>query len=221
MRWKESIPNSRAMEILIPPEISSLVLVQEIGLGYLGKLRPRSAREVREMSIAEGKEQEDWNERTMIEEAKVMTRKSTITHRSPIKGTFATSIPPAPKKPAATKAITIPEDNEDDETNELSTPSRPSHSIQVPATPTKPPSPSIQVPAMLSETTIQEIQGTPVDSFKASLQAAINIIVRNRDKLASAKTVSKTLKDEVALELSDIITIMEGLKLMNDNMDSI
>jgi hypothetical protein len=41
MRWKESVPNSQAMEILIPPEISSLVLVQEIGLGYLGKLRPR------------------------------------------------------------------------------------------------------------------------------------------------------------------------------------
>jgi hypothetical protein len=175
------------------------------------------------MSTVDGKRKEDWNGQTLAEEEKVMTRKSTMTLRSPTKGSFETSIPNAPKKPAAT-AIIIAGDDEDEENNGPITPTRRSPSIQVPATPlkaiTRGPSPSIQVPATPSETTIQETQGTPIDSYKAIIQATVNMITRSRDKLANPKT-TEDIRDVVVLELTDIITYMQALGSIRDNIDSI
>jgi hypothetical protein len=151
----------------------------------------------------------------------MMTRKSTITHRSPTKGTSVTSIPTAPKKPAAT-AIVITEDY-DAEDDGPTTPTRPSPSIQVSATPSKAttgPSPSIQVPATPSETSIQETQRSDDDSYKAMIQAAINSITRSRDKLANPKT-TKASRDEIVLELTDVIANMQALTSIRNNMDSI
>ena len=166
--------------------------------------------------------EKDWNEQTIAEEAKMMTRKSSLIYRSPVKGTTATSTPNAPKKPAAT-AIIIAE-NDDEEDDGPTTPTHSSPCIQVPATPSKANthlSPSIQVHATPSGTVIQETQGSPADPFKATLQAAINLISRNKDKLANTKNVPKAIKDEVVPDLTDVISFLEGLNTMKDNMDSI
>jgi hypothetical protein len=176
--------------------------------------------------LKEGEEgPKEWNAQVMAYEAAQMARKSTIVGRSPSKGSFPQQIPPAPKKPATRAAIR--EDDEDEETPSPPTPT-PTHaspSIQVPATPLKEitgPSPSIQVPATPSETTIQETQGSSEDPFQATLKAAINMISRNRDKLANPKTtVPQKTKDEVVLELADAISFLEGLYSMKENMDSI
>jgi hypothetical protein len=144
---------------------------------------------------------------------------STKTSRSPTKGPLKLTAPPAPRKPA-TRATAPAEDDEEGPSSP--TPTRPSPSIQVPTTPTKAPSPVIQVPATPeSETTIQETQGTTIDSFQATLQAIIQTIGRSRDKLANPKTTLKVIKDEVTIELTNIIAIMTGLNSMSDNMASI
>jgi hypothetical protein len=47
------------------------------------------------------------------------------------------------------------------------------------------------------------------------------MISRSRDKLRNSKTVSKEIKEDITLELTDIMTYMAGLNSMNDNMASI
>src|SRR5579859_7193283 len=175
-------------------------------------------------------DKEKWNDYMLVEDARKELENfalSTKTSRSPSKGKSAQPVPPAPKKPATRTTVAEVQDDEDEAPSTPSpSPIRPSPSIQVPATPSKAttgPSPPIQVPATPeSETTIQETQGSSVDPFQATLQAAINLIGRNKDKLANFKTaVPKNTKDEVVLDLTDIITVLKGLSSMRDNMDSI
>src|SRR5579859_5192170 len=175
-------------------------------------------------------DKEKWNDHMLVEDARKELENfapSTKTSRSPSKGKSAQPVPPAPKKPATRTTVAEVQDDEDEAPSTPSpSPIRPSPSIQVPATPSKAttgPSPPIQVPATPeSETTIQETQGSSVDPFQATLQAAINLIGRNKDKLANSKTtVPKNTKDEVVLDLTDIIAVLKGLSSMKDNMDSI
>src|SRR5579859_7862815 len=175
-------------------------------------------------------DKEKWNDHMLVEDARKELENfapSTKTSRSPSKGKSAQPVPPAPKKPATRATVAEVQDDEDEApSTPTPAPIRPSPSIQVPATPLRAivgSSPPIQVPTTPeSETTIQETQGSSFDPFQATLQAAINLIGRNKDKLANSKTaVPKNTKDEVVLDLTDIITVLKGLSSMRDNMDSI
>src|SRR5579859_5588365 len=175
-------------------------------------------------------DKEKWNDHMLVEDARKELENfapSTKTSRSPSKGKSTQPVPPAPKKPA-TRATAAEVQEDEDEAPSTPTPAPicPSPSIQVPATPLKAivgSSPPIQVPATPeSETTVQETQESSLNPFQATLQAAINLIGRNKDKLANFKTaVPKNTKDEVVLDLTDIITVLKGLSSMRDNMDSI
>jgi hypothetical protein len=52
------------------------------------------------------------------------------------------------------------------------------------------------------------------------IQVAINSITRSRDKLANPKT-TKASRDEIVLELTDVIANMQVLTSIRNNMDSI
>ena len=143
---------------------------------------------------------EDWSDQMQAEEearkARDVFKSSTMMLRSPRKRIMAPT-PPAPKKSKA--RLTIEETEENDE------PSTPTRSSPRPAA--KP----------VETYSTNDTPEPPSNPSKMLLQTAIGMIKRSRDKLVARKT-SALLRDEVVPELDDVISFMEAIQAIEDNM---
>src|SRR5436189_590245 len=143
---------------------------------------------------------EDWSDQMQAEEeareARDAFKSSTMMLRSSRKRIVAPT-PPAPKKSKA--RLTIEETEENDE----------------PSTPTRPSPRPAAKPVETSST--NDAPEPPSNPSKMLLQTAIGMIKRSRDKLVARKT-SALLRDEVVPELDDVISFMEAIQAIEDNM---
>jgi hypothetical protein len=138
----------------------------------------------------------DWVDQMQAEEDAF--KQMTIMSRSPRKQT-ETPIPTVPKKSNA--KLTIEETKENDE----------------PSTPTRPSARQTAKPAETSSA--NDAPESPSDPSKTLLQTAIGT-KRSKDKLAARKS-SASLRDEVVPELDDVISYMEALQAIEDNMATV
>jgi hypothetical protein len=123
-----------------------------------------------------------------------------MTLRTPQKQ-VAPQIQAAPKK--STVRSTIEENKKDNE------PSTTTHTGPRPTPqPAKTPS-SIEAPPLSS------------NPSKMLLEMVIIIVKQNRDKLIVKKQISAGLRNEVALKLDDIVSFMEVLQAIEDNMATV
>jgi hypothetical protein len=143
---------------------------------------------------------EDWsNQMQAEEEARKAFKSSTMMLRSPRKRSEV-PIPTAPKK--LKTSLTIKETEENDEP---STPTRPSP---------RPDAKPVETPST------NDAPEPPSNPSKMLLQTAIGMIKRSKDKLVARKP-SASLRDEVVPELDDVITFMEALQAIEDNMATV
>jgi len=146
---------------------------------------------------------EDWSDQTQAEEeAREAFKSSTRMLRSPRKRIEA-PIPTTPKKSKVRPTI-----EEIEEIEENDEPSKPTRSSPRPAA----------KPIEMSST--NDTPEPPSSPSKMLLQTAIGMIKRSKDKLVAQKP-STLLRDEVVPELDDVISFMEALQAMEDNMATV
>jgi hypothetical protein len=133
------------------------------------------------------------------EEERNVFKSSTIMPRSPRKRIEA-PIPTAPKKSKVRLMI-----EETEENDKPSTPTRPS---------SRPTAKPVETPST------NDAPEPPNNPSKMLLQTAIGMIKRSKHKIVGQR-VSATLRDEVILELDDVINFMEALQAIEDNMATV
>lgn len=135
------------------------------------------------------------------DEAQAAFSPSQMTLRTPQKQ-VAPQIQAAPKK--STVRSTIEENEEEDDEPSMPTRTNPGPTPQLAETPSL-----IEAPQLSSY------------PLKMLLETVIGMAKRSRDKLEGKKQISAGVRDEVHLELVNIVNVMKAMPLIDDNMATV